>query len=767
MTKRKVSCLRCRTKKIKCDGEKPCNRCQMKQIDCVYQKPRAVGRPPKNAIINKLTISQFTINDSNSEKHSSIIPDQNTNSTIVCREFIFENASFKPIDSALQLQNFNRYELAYYIDSIFSIYFPKSILDQAIVGESNTSLINRDRSSKINLRIKTFDLLQQFAWFSADTAAILMRRISNLHMSLYSELEFSNVIFNDDLTTQFFEHPLNSPLININPLNSLPPQQAIRLIDCFFSIHPYSFILNKTMLLKSYWSDTADPLLLSVVYGTTIFKSQILEGKPLELWDGLYNKKKRNPFLEYAYFLLSKSTGDVTPSKYQAVALLALFEVVFGLPKKGAVLFGTLSLLASKLGLFDKTAFLEVDSVEKELLLVTFWSSFEFSMRGSVEFEKIPKMLFIQHNHPYPPCNINSSKSYQYDIRNNNPRLSKSQSYIVESFYIKTVVSRIASNLLVHLPHIPSVTISKSPPIIHQLFKGLKYISPDIQKQHTITIEKRIDMVLDDFKEFIENNKEDWSSFQAYTLTLFHSFFRICLVFLRDTVLNPNKTNQHPFSMKDYYASSKLDLTDTNNALAVINAIPESINVVETCLQFLSDSNNYFHKPNLLHHGIIAYAIDAASQVLMYAYQLEKSKKIRYYLEMTIVVLEIPIIWDDWKINEMLKITIQKFLRDISSSENTNNICNDNSKPYNATFPFTFSTSEQDYNNSFDPTQFMTSLLPLHEIPTVPFQLSTLSYNSNSCLTNDDESWTQNANDINFASIPLETLLQLDYDHTC
>lgn len=378
MAKRKVSCLPCRIKKVKCDGEKPCTRCEARQTPCIYQKPGAVGRPPKNAVVNKLVLSRIA----SSIHDNKEAPNANT----FCREFIFENVSMTPVLAPMRYLHDNTEQgLDFYINTLFATYFSKNTsLDHFIEERRNENavVLHKDYAS-VNPKVKIFDLTDYFTWMSADMASILMKRVSKLKLTYYTDLEFSRTALAYDRTTSFFETPLNNSLV-INPLNSLPPQQAVRLIECFFCIHPFSNLLNKTMLLQSYWTDTADPLLLTVVYGTTIFKSQLLDGKPLELWDAL-NKKKRNPFLDYAHVLLSKATAETTPSKYQAIVLLALFEVTFGFPKRGMSLFGLSYMLAARLGLFDNTMPPGLNSVEKELLLNTFWAAFETTIRGCVE----------------------------------------------------------------------------------------------------------------------------------------------------------------------------------------------------------------------------------------------------------------------------------------------------------------------------------------------------------------------------------------------
>ncbi|KAI9363119.1 hypothetical protein BD770DRAFT_315433, partial [Pilaira anomala] len=415
--KRKVSCLPCRLKKVKCNGQKPCQRCQTKDTTCTFQKPGSVGRPPKNAVVNKLVLSKNTTTTTNS----------------FCQQFIFEHISLTPILLPTRyIQDSKQMSLSHHLNSLFALYFKNNSLTKR--------LSHHGEYTYVSPKVEIYNLAHYFTSLTEDMASILTCRISKLKLTYYSNLEFSNMALTYDRATSFFQPPI--PLIiSLNPLNALPPTQAINLIETFFSLHPFSFLLNKTMLLQSYWTDTTDPLLLTVIYGTTIFKSQLLLGKPLELW-GALNKTKRNSFLDYAYHLLSKASAKTTPSRYQAIVLLGLFEITFGFPKKGMSLLGLSFMMATNLGLFDNTMPSGLNQVEKELLLVTFWAAFEEAIRGCVELEQIPRLALTYHTQLLPPTNATLSKSYQHDIENNNTRSFKNYNHLIETFYIRAVIAK-------------------------------------------------------------------------------------------------------------------------------------------------------------------------------------------------------------------------------------------------------------------------------------------------------------------------------------
>ncbi|KAI8369155.1 hypothetical protein EDC96DRAFT_504089 [Choanephora cucurbitarum] len=648
MVKRKVSCLPCRLKKVKCDGEKPCQRCQARQVSCAYQKPKIVGRPPKNAVVNKLVLSRLATDPSITSTVCS---------STACKEFIFENISMTPlIASTRYLYGSNNYNLDYFINNLFSLYFSEATsLGNFIKGTKKEQQVCKVAYTSTP-KVKVSDLDYTLSFFISDTCNILMRRTSRLKLSFYEDLSFSTVALIHDYSEVFFDTPVDNSLV-MNPLNSLSPQHAVRLIENFFAIHHYSFILNKTLLLQSFWTDTADPLLLSVIYGTTIFMSQLLDGKPLELWDAL-NGKKRNPFLNYAHILLSKVSAEVTPSRYQAVVLLALFEVMFGFPKKGTALFGVSFLIAARLGILDNTMPQGLTEIEKELLLSTFWSAFQCTMRGSVEMEDIPRAALSVQLHSYPPVNMRLSKSYQFDVENNNPRLYRTYNYIVETLFVSSVVSRVSCEIMLALPQEYRTKTSGTPDFIK---KHLEIKSAPNTVPKLVETQNNIKRILDNFGSFIEQNSSSVSTLQKYTLEIVRLFFKICLEFLGESILEP-KSKKFPFSVHRGRIPAPLDLTDVSNILAIQKALPDAFLLIDKTSIHLNDPQNFALQPDFLPRGIIISGLDAAAQVLMYSYRLEQTHATRQHLELAEEILSSPIIRLNWESAGVVKADITNFL---------------------------------------------------------------------------------------------------------
>ncbi|EIE87020.1 hypothetical protein RO3G_11731 [Rhizopus delemar RA 99-880] len=395
---------------------------------------------------------------------------------------------------------------------------------------------------------------------SADASATMVHRLSRLRLTHYNCQDFIISTFTDDPSTTFFNSSSDALVLN-NPLNLLSPQQALRLIDIFFCIHPFAVMFNKTMLLQSYWTDTIDPFLLSVIFGTTLFMSSADEGKPLDIWQPI-NLEMRNSFLDYAYFLLSKLSAETTISRYQAVVLLALFEVMFGFTKKGVTLFALSYRIADKLGMFNGTIPSGLTSVEKELLSISFWAAFQISIRGCIELVQVPRLVLSYRNRSYPPINSMMSLSFQADIENGNLRSFKHYNYIVETFYIQSVISNFNCNILCILP----------------------------QEKSAAFVDQEFQRILNELLSFIEKERHQFSKLQEFTLELYYSFYAICFGFLKKSVYKDSFRIQQSLSVPE-----KLDLTDPENVQCIHQVLPKALSAIDTIAGFVNgDPTNYY-----------------------------------------------------------------------------------------------------------------------------------------------------------------------------
>lgn len=427
---RKISCLPCRTKKARCDGQTPhCSRCirNSREHLCIYPKPRTYGRPPKNAVFLKnqdLVVSSTT---------TQATPKQvQEKDTIQCREFIFENQSgFYPPKASSSLHPEQQQQPSssssrpssptevlvrerFQVPQRFMKFFNQILDIERIYSLYVTRGYHLRESLKgyqLSPHFKLRSLHQHFTWLSTSLVNLTIKRTCQLfNIDSFFDPELTITAFMREEQVNVFFFNTNNQYNLSSPLKSIPTDQAIQLINYFFQLHPYHILLNKTKLLQDYWNDSVEPLLLCAIYGISIYTcQQTVKGGAYRLWD-----MQRNPFLNYAYVLMERFfkqrnlRGTKSPSSlgnYQAAVILGIFETLFGLPKHGMTIISLSYMMAADLGIFSSNIKVtdgvidrdhvthesghrnmeDYDPIDKEQLITTYWAALRSTAYGCIE----------------------------------------------------------------------------------------------------------------------------------------------------------------------------------------------------------------------------------------------------------------------------------------------------------------------------------------------------------------------------------------------
>ncbi|RCH80345.1 hypothetical protein CU098_002780 [Rhizopus stolonifer] len=309
------------------------------------------------------------------------------------------------------------------------------------------------------------------------------------------------------------------------------------------------------------------------------------------------------------------------------------------------------------------------------------------------------------------------SKSYQLDVESDNPRPLESYRYLIETFYIKSVIARFSCKIALALPNEFSGEPTKAPDIIKKHFKIPKD-APLVE-----SVESSLQKILDEFKEFNQQNCHNWSPLQIYTLDLSYLFYRICITFVHSNTLSQND-HRHTFILYDLHSLKPLDLTNVKNILDINKVLPESFEVIDKSLVYLRNFDVHSEQSDFLSRGIVISSIDAAAQVLMYSYQVAPTDKVRHYLELAETILTMPVIWFKWETAEIIKNAITEFL-----TMHPPLTLNDNALlSLNSFSPMSSSATSSDFNdtpwftNEGNWVQDLNSIFTFHDL-NVPMQL--------------------------------------------
>lgn len=586
-----------------------CSRCikNSRQDQCVYPKPRTFGRPPKKAILHKNIVSTS------------------------CREFIFEG------EAQQKRRELTRKDPKVVdIERIFKLYMER--------GKSLSSKLYRKGGDGEDSR-KAKKILQNMEVFSAMTSNVvhltLKRSCQLLDLKSYFDPELTILAFvkTEQIDKFFFNR------CTATPLNSVPTEEATRLFHCFFQFNPHCILLNKTRLLESYWNDSIEPLLLSVVYGIAVSLDQ-QDVADEKLYAFSLRKNKRNPFLDYAYTLLEYicSNQVVSLGNYQAIVLLSIYEIKFGLAKHGMTMLSLSYMMAAELGIFDNNdRFCSMDLIDSEQLVSCYWAAFRFTSHGCLELGIPVRESLLFHRHPFPPANAHTSASYQYDILHNN-QAPNTRVHLIECFHSEMVVNYFSSKLFVCFPmaqnnmlDLPARRTDMNLALL--LFQG----------DNEDSIRHRIQLALEDFSTFIVQEKHQWTPEQLFTIETTYRLYCVHFSFMK---------SGNSGSPIRYETTAELDLNDPTIASKFQQLLPVSYTLIDDLKQF---TEQRLDREKIL--GLMAMTLETAVQLLIQNCLLFNERgKTMEYLDLA-YSLSKQKMWINWvPIKSVQKMT-RNFLR--------------------------------------------------------------------------------------------------------
>ncbi|KAF7724751.1 hypothetical protein EC973_000779 [Apophysomyces ossiformis] len=600
MSGRKISCIPCRSKKARCDRENPCSRCSRtnKADQCVYPKPGSLGRPPKNAVFR-------------------------ATKQLAVREFVFEYPTRPASDDMWSLCPSHPNGLRYYIENIYNLYSQRGQALRYCMYESN------DRHDKTPRKRLNIAPIQHFTWLAPGIVNLLLRRLSQLHLEAFTDLEIALQAFAMMENTPYFTQ---TPLLT-DPLQSLPPEEALRLIDIFFDAYPYSVMLNKTLLLRQYWDDTIDPALLSTIFGIALYVSR-LGGQSPTFW-GAMTASCRNPFLDHAHILLQDATAEATLGKYQGIVLLSAFESIYGLAKRGISLLALSYMLASQLGILDNR--FHGDPIEQEIVSWTFWSAYVMTIYGCVELGLNNRDALALHKVPFPPMNIYVSASFGVT--------ESPQAELVESFYSQVVIAQFSYLIFRHTPR-PQ----------HNLFGAA---IPNVEAlEPERNVEQQMQRIVNEFAIFVDNNRLLWSPYQRYMIETTLLLYKVHLRFLQPA-LKDGVTRMFELPIRYLTFLDEIDPANPEVALRLGEVLPTVLDLIHMLKWLLHlPVAQSFHIP----HGLMEANLETCARLLMLSYQWLPSSDLLEHLKELVKFTKMDI-WRTWNATKLVRARIESFLK--------------------------------------------------------------------------------------------------------
>ncbi|PWY68146.1 hypothetical protein BO83DRAFT_364972 [Aspergillus eucalypticola CBS 122712] len=255
------SCVFCRTRKIRCSGESICSACRKRNLSCEYSPEARKGRPAQRGTTTSQPPLASQPHDKNGSDNLSLLSGTPAeNSSTSDSQTHAHGGSATSSDLSIHVgDELERRFNAYFITKTDS---GSNIFQTAIVTYQR-ELDKSPRKTPIHSIQLPWSYDGLLSFMASEMVGILPLRFSHLGVQ---QLEAPNQNFYistlaTDTTRTMFD-PLESAA---DPLMVLGKHLILQLVDVWFSAHPLSPLVSKTLLATAIQDDTVDKALLAVI----------------------------------------------------------------------------------------------------------------------------------------------------------------------------------------------------------------------------------------------------------------------------------------------------------------------------------------------------------------------------------------------------------------------------------------------------------------------------------------------------------------------
>ncbi|KAI9900136.1 hypothetical protein N3K66_004398 [Trichothecium roseum] len=247
------SCAFCRARKIKCSNETICEACNRQGADCIYdfEPPRPKARA---------SLEPSTRSDSLSMRNGDL-------ASLMSRQRSSTGGSIRDSPIVPIADDFSAPEDGEDIASALERAFFDNWAPSGLHNRSQGRRLPEGMVTKFGQRsIRNSSML---SLLTHDLVGVTTSQLSGLgccHVDNGEASFFFSGLEHDDTPSMFDSH---AP--SVNPINDDNKRQRTQLIDVWYSSHPLSFLVSKTLLLRELRDGTHDEVLLAVMLADANF----------------------------------------------------------------------------------------------------------------------------------------------------------------------------------------------------------------------------------------------------------------------------------------------------------------------------------------------------------------------------------------------------------------------------------------------------------------------------------------------------------------
>ncbi|CEI67208.1 hypothetical protein FVEN_g10957 [Fusarium venenatum] len=433
------SCAFCRARKIKCSNETICEACRKQGVDCIYdfESPRAKGR--------NLSFDGTKGNNLLQVRSEHDLPESKRRRS--CSSNSASSMSPRRAHEDVVSLGDGVESLAASLEQAFHDRFSPMIFGEANHVELQASC-NKARCIGL-LPLVACDLVGSVGQ-GYSILGSCQPNDSN------SQLIRSGL--SSDKASSMFD---NNASYCSSPISTFSHRQRNQLIDVWFSAHPLTFLISKTLLLREMREDTCDEILIAVMLADASFVisegPMVTRGHELLQWAKAQLQMRSNHPSEENDAVYSgvptRVYKDVTTA--QTLVLLAWNALSANEYRRAVCYVQVASKMVTRIkDCMSKDASppsssringVDVLDVEKEIVSNLWWTTFSLNLWMSIQAGVPPDASLSTFTHDSLPATENSSVSIQLDLVSENfNTLQKQKRNIQEMRPLAHIVNTVA-----------------------------------------------------------------------------------------------------------------------------------------------------------------------------------------------------------------------------------------------------------------------------------------------------------------------------------
>ena len=436
-------------------------------------------------------------------RKTSIASEENNDSVAADLEQMF-NEDFK--DAGLTSNNAFQESLAAFHRKITNS--PTSMID-SLLSTSMGDRQHRTISYEQLLYTMTLELVEML---SVRFGSLGCYRLGDMNSRFYAVS-----LANDDTPTMFESTIVEEP----DPLIDFDSHRTIQMIEIWFSVHPLSNIISKTLFLRNYRSNTHDQTLLAVMLADASYVHE----------NDVIGDSKETLFRWTAAQLRDRLAHECGLSTAQVLMLLGWHELCLSRARRATCYLGYAGRIVARLQKnlvevpqtgHSQINGIDVAEVEAELVRNIYWLTFSITVWSFMQIDQpYPQLLPSTIPTAFPPVDDSSSAVVKLEVVSDNVSTLAKQSRVIQELWPLSHIASTTAHIYALLPRGKDVDeISQSPSWQSQPLYQLRRLLSLNQNISSLCVHVR--KVLVSAVEVLEVKVENALS-KALVLTAYHT----------------------------------------------------------------------------------------------------------------------------------------------------------------------------------------------------------------------------------------------------